>query len=68
MSILKRFTDIMSANMNALLDKCEDPSKMVDQILRNLNEDLGKVKSETTAVMAEEIRSKRCLLYTSLDH
>ena len=59
MSILKRFTDIMSANMNALLDKCEDPSKMVDQILRNLNEDLGKVKSETAAVMAEEIRSKR---------
>ena len=59
MSILKRFTDIMSANMNALLDKCEDPSKMVDQILRNLNEDLGKVKAETAAVMAEEIRSKR---------
>lgn len=59
MSILKRFTDIMSANINALLDKCEDPAKMVDQILRNLNDDLGKVKAETASVMAEETRSKR---------
>lgn len=59
MSILKRFTDIMSANFNALLDKCEDPAKMVDQILRNLNDDLGKVKAETASVMAEETRAKR---------
>lgn len=59
MSILKRFTDIMSANINALLDKCEDPAKMVDQILRNLNDDLGKVKAETASIMAEETRAKR---------
>lgn len=59
MSILKRFTDIMSANLNALLDKAEDPAKMVDQILRNLNDDLGKVKAETASIMAEESRVKR---------
>ncbi len=59
MSILKRFTDIMSANVNALLDKCEDPAKMVDQVLRDLNDDLQKVKAETAAVMAQEKRSKR---------
>ena len=59
MSILKRFTDIMSANLNALLDKAEDPAKMVDQILRNLNDDLGKVKAETASIMAEESRAKR---------
>ena len=59
MSILKRFTDIMSANINSLLDKCEDPGKMVDQILRNLNDDLGKVKAETASIMAEETRAKR---------
>lgn len=58
MSILKRFTDIMSANINSLLDKCEDPAKMVDQILRNLNDDLGKVKAETASIMAEETRAK----------
>ena len=44
MGILKRFTDIMSANINALLDKAEDPEKMIDQCLRNMEEDLMKVK------------------------
>ena len=57
--IMKRFGDIMSANLNALLDKAEDPEKMVDQYLRNLESDLGKVKAETAAVMAEETKSKR---------
>lgn len=61
MSIITRFKDIMSSNINALLDKAEDPEKMIDQCLRNLNSDLGKVKSETAAIMAEEQRSKRIL-------
>lgn len=59
MSILNRFKDIMSANINALLDKCEDPAKMIDQYLRQLKEDLAEVKQETAAVMAEEKRAKR---------
>lgn len=59
MGILSRFADIMSANINALLDKCEDPAKMVDQTLRNLNENLADVKKETAGVMAEEKRAKR---------
>ena len=57
--IIKRFKDIMSANINALLDKAEDPEKMVDQYLRDMESDLGKVKAETAAVMAEEKRAKR---------
>ena len=61
MGILTRFKDIMSANINALLDKAENPEKMIDQCLRNLNEDLGKVKSETASIMAEEARAKRAL-------
>ena len=61
MGILTRFRDIMSSNINALLDKAEDPEKMIDQCLRNLNSDLGKVKSETAAIMAEEQRAKRVL-------
>lgn len=61
MSILARFKEIMLSNINSLLDKAEDPEKMIDQCLRNLNGDLGKVKSETASVMAEEQREKRTL-------
>ena len=59
MGILTRFKDIMASNVNALLDKAEDPEKMIDQYMRNLQSDLGKVKAETASVMADESRAKR---------
>ncbi len=59
MGIISRFKDIMASNINALLDKCEDPEKMIDQYMRNLESDLGKVKAETASVMADEARAKR---------
>jgi len=59
MSVLARFKDIVSSNINALLDKAEDPAKMVDQYLRNMTKDLAEVKKETAGVMAEESRTKR---------
>ena len=61
MAILERFTDIIKANINELLDKCEDPAKMIDQYLRDMTEDLAEVQKETAAVMAEETRAKRML-------
>jgi phage shock protein A len=59
MGILSRFKNIMSANVNALLDKVEDPAKMIDQTLRQLAGDLAEVTKETAAVMAEETRTRR---------
>lgn len=59
MGILSRFSDIISANINALLDKAEDPSKMIDQYLRKMSDDLAAVKKETAGIMAEESRTKR---------
>ena len=61
MGILERFTDIIKANINDLLDKAEDPAKMIDQYLRDMTEDLAEVKRETANVMAEESRAKRML-------
>ena len=58
-NILTRFNDIVKANVNALLDKFEDPAKMIDQYLRDMMEDLAEVKKETAGVMAEEARAKR---------
>ena len=59
MGILTRFKDIMSANVNALLDKAEDPAKMIDQTLLNLRKDLAQVKKETAAVMADAKNARR---------
>ena len=59
MDILKRFKDIMSANINALLDKAENPEKMIDQYIRDIESDLGKVKAETASIMANEKKAKR---------
>ena len=61
MGIITRFKDIMAANFNALLEKCEEPEKMIDQYLRNLEEDLEEVKEETASVMADEKSAKRKL-------
>ena len=61
MGILSRFADIMESNINALLDKCENPEKMIDQTLRNLREDYAEVKKETAGVMADEKKAERAL-------
>ena len=54
-----RFATIIKANINELLDKAEDPAKMVDQYLIDLGDSLAKVKEETAGVMAEEKRCQR---------
>ncbi|MCL2365383.1 MAG: PspA/IM30 family protein [Defluviitaleaceae bacterium] len=59
MGILSRFKNIMSANINAVLDRMEDPAKMIDQTLRQLANDLAAVKKETAGIMAEESRTRR---------
>ena len=61
MGIIDRFTTIMKSNINALLDKAEDPAKMVDQTLYELREDLAEVRTNTAKVMAEEKRVKKQL-------
>lgn len=50
---LARIPKILEANINALLDKCEDPAKMIDQLLIDYKRDLVDVKRDTAAVMAD---------------
>ena len=51
----------MKANMHDLVTKAEDPEKMMNNYMKQLNIDIGKVKSETASVAAEEKRAKRAL-------
>lgn len=59
MGILKRFKDIMKANVNSILEDAEDPVKMVNQYLIDAREDLKDLRRETVEVMAEESKCKR---------
>ena len=61
MSMLERFNDIVKSNITAIMDKFENPEKMVEQYLIDLSEDLAEVKEETAAVMAEEKRCKKAV-------
>lgn len=62
MGVLGRFNDIVKSNINAIMDKFEDPAKMVDQYLIDLTEDLAEVKEETATVIAEEKRCEKAVL------
>lgn len=61
MGMLERFNDIVKSNITAIMDKFEDPEKMVEQYLIDLTEDLAEVKEETANVMAEETRCKKAV-------
>lgn len=61
MGILSRFRDIMASNINAILEKSEDPEKTIDEFMRKVNIDLGQVKAETASVLVDERRAKRAL-------
>ena len=55
MGILKRFKDIMSANLSALLDKAEDPEKLVKQIIADMQKELTK----STQALGKAVASER---------
>ena len=53
MSIFSRVRDLLSANINAMLDSAEDPEKMADEYLRQLNNELYETKTSVAAAMAD---------------
>jgi len=59
MSIFERLFRIGKSNVNAAIDKMEDPVKIIDQVLRELDEDVEKVTAAVTSQMAVEKRFER---------
>ncbi|MGQ9483047.1 MULTISPECIES: PspA/IM30 family protein [Chloroflexus] len=56
MSILGRIKDLISANINAMLDKAEDPEKMANEYLRQLTNELYEARTGVAQAMADETR------------
>lgn len=56
MSIFSRIRDLLSANVNAMLDTAEDPEKMADEYLRQLNNQLYEAKTNVASAMADAMK------------
>ncbi|GIO66530.1 PspA/IM30 family protein [Paenibacillus sp. JTLBN-2024] len=59
MAIFKRLRDLTMSNINAIIDKAEDPVKMTDQYIRDMTEDLEDAEKAVAAQIAIEKKFKQ---------
>lgn len=55
----KRMSTVVSSELNAMLDKSEDPVKLLDQFMRDMSGDIREVESAVAKQIANEKMLKR---------
>ncbi len=53
-SLFARISDVLSANISDLIDRVEDPEKMIKQIIREMEENIGLAKEGVVDAIASE--------------
>lgn len=61
MGIFTRFRDIINSNINAMLDKAEDPEKLIKLMIHEMEDTLVEIKASCAGVMANRKKADRQL-------
>jgi phage shock protein A len=61
MGLFQRFSDILSANLNEMVDRFEDPETMLKQAVREMESSIAEAKQEVVRAMASEKMVKKNL-------
>jgi phage shock protein A len=61
MGIFTRFRDIVGSNINSMLDRAEDPEKLIKLMIQEMEDTLIELKAACAGVMAESKKVERQL-------